>query len=124
VTKKSSITTQPQVAVNEAALLADLRGLIQTARERVATAANATHTLLCWYVGQRLLKENLQGGRGAYGKQILATVSQQLVVDFGEGFSYSSLTRILRLLQARLHQAIEHAREQTARLYGPEGDAT
>ena len=106
MTKKTSITTQPQVAVNEAALLADLRGLIQTARERVATAANATRTLLCWYVGQRLLKENLQGGRGAYGKQILATVSQQLVADFGEGFSYTSLTRMVQFTKVMADQAI------------------
>ena len=34
-----------------------------------------------------------------------------------------SLTELppLKVLQARLHQAIEHAREQTARLRAPEG---
>ena len=58
------------------ALLADLRSLIHAARQRLASAANATHTLLCWQVGRRLLRENLQEGRAAYGKQILATVSQ------------------------------------------------
>jgi hypothetical protein len=107
--------------VNEAALLADLRGLIQSARQRVARVANSTHTMLCWYVGQRLLKENLQDGRGAYGKQILATVAQQLVADFGEGYSYSSLTRMVRFAENMTDQAIEHAREQTARLSLPEG---
>jgi predicted nuclease of restriction endonuclease-like (RecB) superfamily len=106
MTKKLNITVPPAGDVNEAALLADLRDLIRTARQRVATVANASHTLLCWHVGRRLLKENLQDGRGAYGKQILATVSQELVADFGEGFSYSSLTRMVRFAEVMDDPAI------------------
>ena len=65
-------------SIDEAALLSDLRTLVQTARQRIATVANSTYTLLCWQVGRRLLTANLQEGRAAYGKQILATVSQEL----------------------------------------------
>ena len=61
-------------AINEAALLGDLRTLVQSARQRIATAAYSTQTLLCWYMGRRLASEHLQGGRAAYGKQILVTV--------------------------------------------------
>lgn len=92
--------------VNEVVLLSDLRSLIHAARLRVAMVANATHTMLCWHVGQRLLKENLQDGRGAYGKQILATVAQELVADFGEGYSYSSLTRMVRFAETMADAAI------------------
>jgi hypothetical protein len=60
--------------VNEA-LLADLRSLIHLARQRVATVADSTQTMLYWHVGRRLLTENLQAGRAAYGKRILVTVS-------------------------------------------------
>jgi hypothetical protein len=111
-----------------------------------------SQTLLCWHVGRRLLKENLQDGRGAYGKQILATVSQELTAEYGNGFVLRSLYRHiqfcqafvnetivstlstqlswshfmalppLQVLQTRLHQAIEHAREQTSRLNAPDGD--
>jgi hypothetical protein len=76
-------------AVNEAALLADLRTLIHGAREHVASMANSAQTMLYCRVGRRLLKEDLQEGRGAYGKRILATVSQELRAEFGEGFSFS-----------------------------------
>ena len=96
MTKKLNITAPPAGDVNEAALLADLRGLIQGARQRVATVANASHTLLCWHVGRRLLKENLQDGRGAYGKQILATVSQELTAEYGNGFVLRSLYRYIQ----------------------------
>jgi len=98
--------TQPPAFVDEAKLLADLRTLIQAARQRVATVSNSTHTLMCWHVGMRLLKENLQDGRAAYGKRILATVSQQLRAEFGEGFTYSSLTRMIRFAEAQPNKAI------------------
>jgi hypothetical protein len=82
-----------------AALLADLRGLIESARQRIATVANASTTILCWNVGRRLLRESLQDGRGAYGRRILATVSQELSAEFGVGFSYTALTRMVRFAE-------------------------
>lgn len=73
--------------------------LILSARQRIASVANSTYTLLCWQVGSRLLRENLQAGRAAYGKQILATVSQELTAQFGSGFSYTALTRMARFAE-------------------------
>ena len=61
---------------------------------------------LCWHVGQRLLKENLDEGRAAYGKRILVTVSQQLEAEFGDGFSYSALTRMVRFAESMTDEAI------------------
>jgi hypothetical protein len=80
--------------------------------------ANAPYTLLCWQIGSRLPRDNLQAGRAADGKQILATASQELTAEFGAGFNYTALTRMARftkLMRERLHQAMEHAREQAAR---------
>ena len=74
-------------AIDEAALLGDLRTLVQSARQRIATAAYSTQTLLCWHMGRRLDREHLQGGRAAYGKQILVTVSRELTAEYGRGFS-------------------------------------
>lgn len=80
-------------------LVQALRTLIQAARSRVATAANAELTLLYWQIGRRLLVENLGGGRAEYGRKILVTVSQQLEAEFGRGFSYSALTRMARFAE-------------------------
>ena len=68
-------------AIDEAALLSDLRSLVQAARKRIATAAFSTQTLLCWHMGRRLASEHLQGSRAAYGKQILVTVSPELTAN-------------------------------------------
>lgn len=92
--------------VDEPALLSDLRGLVQSARERIAAAAFATQSLLCWHLGQRLLRENLQGKRAEYGKQILVTVSRALAAEYGRGFSYAELARMVQFAQAFPDEAI------------------
>lgn len=94
------------VASDEAALLVDLRTLIQSARQRIATAAYSTQTLLCWHMGRRLASAHLQSGRAAYGKQILVTVSRELTADYGRGFSHTELTRMVQFAQAFPEEAI------------------
>ena len=93
-------------AIDEAALLGDLRTLVQSARQRIATAAYSTQTLLCWHMGRRLDREHLQGGRGAYGKQILVTVSRELTAEYGRGFSYAEIARMSQFAQAYPEEAI------------------
>ncbi len=95
---KSSALRAP-ARVDEAALMADLRDLIQSARQRVASVANAAQTLLYWRLGRRLVKENLQDRRAAYGKRIVATASQQLRIEFGDGFTVRSLYRSIQFFQ-------------------------
>lgn len=92
--------------VDEAALLTDLRELIQSARQRIATVANATTTLLYWHLGRRLLAESLQDERAPYGKRILATVSRELTVEFGQAFTLRSLYRAIQFCQCFLDQEI------------------
>ncbi|QCX49998.1 DUF1016 N-terminal domain-containing protein [Ralstonia pseudosolanacearum] len=52
-----------------------------------------------WRIGKRLLAENLSEGRAAYGQQILASLAQSLEREFGKGFSYSALTRMVRFAE-------------------------
>ena len=98
---------------NTSVLLGDLRTLVQSARQRLAIAANATYTVLCWQIGNRLLRDSLQGGRAAYGKQILATVSQELTSEFGPGFNYTALTRMARFAEWMTDEHILASLSQT-----------
>lgn len=97
---------EAQGRVDEAALLGDLRTLVQSARQRIAMVAYSTQTMLCWQVGRRLSKEHLQSGRAAYGKQILVTVSRELTADYGRGFSYAEIARMIQFAQAFPDEAI------------------
>ena len=80
-------------------LLTDLRLLIEQARSRVAQAINSELVLLYWRVGRRINQDVLKGRRAEYGKEIVATVSQQLTEEFGQGFTKSSLTRMCQLAE-------------------------
>ena len=99
-------TAKAAIAIDEAALLGNLRTLVQSARQRIATAAYFIQTLLCWHMGRRLDSEHLQGARAAYGKQFLVTVSRELTVDYGRGFSHTELTPMVQFAQAFPDMAI------------------
>jgi len=101
-----SAGTEVPAIVDEAALLTDLRELIQSARQRIATVANSTTTLLYWHLGRRLLVESLQDERAQYGKRILATVSRELTVEFGQAFTLRALYRAIQFCQSFTDQEI------------------
>ena len=97
--KSGGAALEPSGNADAAGLLADLRTLIQSARQRIATVANSTTTLLYWHLGRRILKENLLESRAEYGKRILATVSRELTEEFGRGFGYATVNRAIQFSQ-------------------------
>ena len=87
-------------------LVVDLRRLIEEARRQATAAVNVALTLLYWRVGDRIRREVLGGQRAGYGDQILATLSQQLVADFGRGYSEKNLRRMVQFAEAFPDQEI------------------
>lgn len=82
------------------ALVDDLRGLIEQARQHLAQTANSTLTLLHWKLGERIQREILQGQRAQYGEEILPTLSAKLVPEYGKGFSARNLARMVQFAEA------------------------
>jgi len=70
------------------------------ARRQAAATVNTALTLLYWRVGDRIRRDVLGGERARYGQQILATVSQDLVREFGRGFEVTNLTRMMKFAEA------------------------
>ncbi len=87
-------------------LIKDLRGFIDAARQRVAQQVNAELSQLYWHVGQRLLQEALGGERAEYGKQVVASVSRQLTLEYGKGWSEKQLWHCLRVAESFPDEAI------------------
>jgi predicted nuclease of restriction endonuclease-like (RecB) superfamily len=81
------------------ALLADLRALISEARQTVARGANSALVLLYWKVGRRIRQDILKERRADYGKQIVATLSQQFTREFGSGWSRHNLARMIKFTE-------------------------
>lgn len=80
-------------------LLADVRELIEAARQHVARAVNASIVALYWHIGKRVRDDVLHQRRAEYGKQIVVTLSKQLTTEYGRGYSESSLSRMMRLAE-------------------------
>ncbi len=57
-------------------LLADVRQLIDAARQRVAQVVNAELTQLYWLIGRRISTALLHGQRADYGKQVMAELAR------------------------------------------------
>jgi len=87
-------------------LLADVRQLIDAARQRVAQAVNAELTQLYWLIGRRISTELLHGQRADYGKQVMAELARQLTADFGKGWSEQQLRHCVRLAEVFAQESI------------------
>ncbi len=98
-TRKSATTRAALAGPPAGSLAHDIRQLIADARAHVASTANATLTLLYWRIGQRVHHEVLKGARAEYGQEIVVTLSQELAAEFGSGYSYSALTRMVKFAE-------------------------
>jgi predicted nuclease of restriction endonuclease-like (RecB) superfamily len=83
--------------------------LIESARERVASAVNSEIVLLYWRIGQRIKRELIGEGRAAYGGQIVYALSRQLTAEYGEGFSRANLFHMIRFAEVFPDGQIVHA---------------
>ena len=81
---------------SNAGLVADVRDMIKQTLSGVAHTVNAGMTFLFWRIGKRIQMEVLKYERAEYGRQILATLSQELSAEFGRGYGYSALTRMVK----------------------------
>jgi predicted nuclease of restriction endonuclease-like (RecB) superfamily len=74
----------------------DIKLLIEQSKQNVALAVNSEITLLYWSVGKRINNEILNNNRAEYGKQIIAGLSEQLMQEYGKGWSKRHLHHCLR----------------------------
>jgi predicted nuclease of restriction endonuclease-like (RecB) superfamily len=80
-------------------LLRDIRGLIEQARQQVARTVNSAMVGLYWSIGKRIREDVLHEKRAGYGEEIVATLSQQLAVEYGRGFDRRNLFYMIRFAE-------------------------
>jgi uncharacterized protein DUF1016 len=90
----------------EKALFADITRLIDDSKLNIARTANATLTFLFWKIGGRINTELLKNKRAEYGKQIVVTLSRQLVSKYGSHFSDKNLRRMMQFSSVFPDEAI------------------
>ena len=81
---------------SSSSLIEQVRQMIDGSRHKVMVAVNTEIVLLYWNVGKYLNDCLLGNVRAAYGKQVVAELSQQLVMEYGKGWSEKHLWHCLR----------------------------
>lgn len=81
---------------SDSKLLSDIKKLIEESKNFVAVAVNASMTMLFWKIGRRINQDILLNKRAEYGKQIVVTLSRQLVQEYGNSFEEKNLRRIIQ----------------------------
>lgn len=104
--RKPETKAVAQAGANPAALAADLRELILSARQTVARGVNAALVLLYWKIGERIRKDVLNEKRAEYGQEIFSTLSGKLLAEFGRGFSQQNWFRMVDFAEAFPEQPI------------------
>jgi predicted nuclease of restriction endonuclease-like (RecB) superfamily len=75
-----------------APLIAELRGLIQSARHAAASTVNTLQVLTNFEIGRRIVEHEQKGTKRAeYGTELLKELSARLTEEFGRGFSLTNL---------------------------------
>jgi len=93
-------------------LIEKITRLVEKTRNKVAVYLNAETSIMYWYIGNYIESELKQKDKIKYGKQILATLSQELTQKLGKGFSYSALTRMVKVAKTFDQQNIATLSQQ------------
>lgn len=94
--EKNEQSNSVQITVIAEPLMQQLRELIENTRKRVASVVSDETSQLYWNVGNAINTFVLQGNRAEYGKQIVVSVSRQLVAEYGSSFEEKNLRRMMQ----------------------------
>ena len=91
----SELVPGDDIPQDSEAFLGYLVNLVERGRRVAAVQVNAALTLTYWLVGRAISVNTLRNGRADYGREILASLGQELGARFGAGFDQSNLSRMV-----------------------------
>ncbi|MDQ6608744.1 MAG: PDDEXK nuclease domain-containing protein [Bacteroidota bacterium] len=103
---KSIKTSNKKVDVVSNQLFKAVAKLLIQSKRRIALSVNTELTLLNWNIGRLIFLKVLEEEKAAYGEQIVATLSQLLMKEFGKGFTLSALSRLQNFYKLFPHHKI------------------
>jgi predicted nuclease of restriction endonuclease-like (RecB) superfamily len=98
--KRTSTDLVPSAIADDAyqAVLADVSGLLESARRAAARSVNAVMTATYWAVGRRIVEFEQEGAdRAAYGTRLIARLAADLTKRFGRGYGAVNLSQMRKL---------------------------
>lgn len=71
--------------------------IIDNARQEVVVYVNKHSDMMFWHIGRYINEDMGYKQYSAYGSKILATLSQRLTARYGKGYTYSAVTRMMKV---------------------------
>ena len=71
--------------------------IIDNARQEVVVYVNKHSDLMFWHIGHYINEDMGYKQYSAYGSRILATLSQRLTARYGKGYTYTAVTRMMKV---------------------------
>ena len=70
--------------------------LIENAKRNVAIKVNNEMTFLYWNIGKDITENILNNQKAEYGKSVIKTLSQRLVIEYGRGYGERNIFRMIK----------------------------
>ena len=96
---KEIITLSKDLQTDGNSLFAKVAQIIENRKSRAGAYANQEITLMYWEIGNHINSIVLSGERAEYGKKIVATLSSQLVIKYGQTFDIHNIRRMIRFAE-------------------------
>ena len=101
---------------NSGDIVEDSKRIINSAQGAARTAVNVTLVARNWLLGRRIAEEELKGaGRADYGLEVIKRLSQQLTIEYKNGFDRSNLYHYFRFYK-EYPEIVDAARRQSGGL--------
>jgi predicted nuclease of restriction endonuclease-like (RecB) superfamily len=94
--KKNEIVKQNEVDITDLQIFERVAAIIESRKYRAGVFANSEITIMYWEVGHYVNSVVLDGGRAAYGKQIVTELASKLMIKYGKTFDVHNLRRMMR----------------------------
>ncbi len=114
----------------ESAFISDIKRIVEQGRRAAYGAVNAVMIETYWHIGRRIVEQEQNGKeRAEYGKYLIKTLSTELTLAYGRGWSVRNLQYIrtfyqtysnLQIVQSRLHNLTWTHILTTLRVNNPE----
>lgn len=76
-------------------MISDIEALVNTSKNELATSINKVMTVTYWSIGKYIVEFEQDGNaKAAYGKNLLCTISKELTLRLGKGYSRPNLNNM------------------------------
>ena len=84
---------------NSTLLVNDVKTLIEQSKQQLAQTVNSTMSMLYWQIGTKINEEVLNNERAEYGKEVIKSLSAQLIKSYGNGWGEKQLRQCTKFAE-------------------------